>query len=129
MRKSVNISQSYHKNKRVLVFYGPQCIVKTEQYVEHVYQTAKSWMKRWAAGRTKHFLVNTSTSCIHDTLSGAGQLAERLGNKLALPCWHCNLRGPVVFVDGHFRNSVVKRVVVVEPCRYERACRPDDRNW
>jgi len=25
LRKSVNICQSYHKNKRVSFFYGPQC--------------------------------------------------------------------------------------------------------
>jgi len=28
LRKSVNICQSYHKNKRVLFFYGPQCILQ-----------------------------------------------------------------------------------------------------
>jgi len=28
LQKLVNICQSYHNNKRVSIFYGPQCIVK-----------------------------------------------------------------------------------------------------
>jgi len=35
LRKSVNICQSYQKNKSVLFFYGPQCISVQVELVSH----------------------------------------------------------------------------------------------
>ena len=53
LRKSVNICQSYHKNKRVSFFYGPQCIFHSTDINSQGLKLLRGVLTLWLIQRWK----------------------------------------------------------------------------